>query len=592
MAKVLMYGNEAIAYGARDAGCRLAAGYPGTPSTEIIETLARFDGVHVEWSTNEKVALEVAIGASIAGQRAMACMKHVGLNVASDPLMTASYMGVGGGLVVVSADDPGMHSSQNEQDNRWYGRFAGIPVLEPSDSQEAYIYTREAFRLSEMFDTPVILRSTTRISHARSLVALGEPEAVPDKPYRKDPVKYVMLPAHARRRKPVVLERLNKIREYAEQSPLNRVEWGDTELGFVTGGIAYQYVKEAFPQASVLKLGLSYPLPVEMIKDFSSKVDHLFVVEELDNFWETLIRAMGIDCRGKDVLPAAGELSPSIVRHAVAQVLPHRAAIVKDNGSLTYDPPLDALPVRSPVLCPGCPHRGVFYVLKKLNLTVAGDIGCYTLGALPPLSSLDTTTCMGSGIGHSQGMRIGLPLEQAERVVAVIGDSTFLHSGIPPLLNMTYNRVHAPVIVLDNGTTAMTGHQGHPGSGWDARRRQAPRILIEDIARACGVSNVVVVNAYDLGQVEEAVRKALQEPSSVIIARTQCALLAPRKAPVSLDGNRCVGCMLCHRLGCPALERDGRRPRVNPDLCTGCGVCTQVCPRGALLSELERGDER
>ncbi|QUL99074.1 MAG: indolepyruvate ferredoxin oxidoreductase subunit alpha [Candidatus Fermentithermobacillus carboniphilus] len=601
----LLYGNEAIALGAYEAGCTVAAGYPGTPSTEIIETMTRFPDIHVEWSTNEKVALEVVIGASIAGVRAIACMKHVGLNVAADPLMTVTYMGVRGGLVIVTADDPGMHSSQNEQDNRWFGKFAKVPILEPSDSQEAYDFTRVAFDISEEFDTPVIIRSTTRISHARSLVATSGKKAVGRKPYEKDMAKYVMLPANARRRKVSVLERVKKLAEFSDEAGLNRIEWGDDYIGFITGGISYQYVKEAFPEASVLKLGLAYPLPEKVIREFAARVKCLYVVEELDDFWETQIRAMGITCRGKDVFPGAGELSVGIVKQKVLWSLgctdpgcgekrgdasgggPSNVAEAGLLNAAEPDlvPGTRSLPARPPVLCPGCPHRAVYYVIKKLGLVACGDIGCYTLGALPPLSSLDTTTCMGASIGHAQGMRLGLPADKAGKVVAVIGDSTFMHSGITPLINMTYNQVDAPVIILDNGTTAMTGHQGHPASGWNARHKESPKVAIEEIARAVGRRDVEVVDAYDTKSVERALRKALDQPSAVIIARAPCVLLARKKTqPVKFDLSLCVECGLCLRPGCPALEREGRKPKVNEILCTGCGLCVQICPRNALFA--------
>lgn len=588
--KEFLYGNEAIARGAYDAGCAIAAGYPGTPSTEILETMARYKDIHVEWSTNEKVALEVAIGASIAGRRALCAMKMVGLNVASDPLMTVSYMGVRGGLVIVDADDPGMHSSQNEQDNRWYGKFAKVPVLEPGDSEEAYLFTKLAFAISEKFDTAVIVRSTTRVSHARSYVNTGE-RAVPEPvPYVKNASKYVMLPANARRRKPAVLRRIEELSAYAEDTPANRVEWGDTSFGFVTGSISYQYVKDAFPSASVLKLGLSYPLPVNLITEFAGKVGTLFVVEELDSFWETEIRAMGIPVRGKDVFPEAGELTPKLISNGVYRVLGDVAPTqgVLAEPETRFDPEMASLPQRPPVLCPGCPHRGVFYVLKKLNLTAAGDIGCYTLGALQPLAALDTTTCMGASIGHAHGMRLALPEDKAKKVVAVIGDSTFMHSGITPLLNMTYNGVDAPVIILDNGTTAMTGHQGHPGSGQNVRHEESPKISIEAIVSACGRKNVVVVSAYDVAGVEKAVKAALKDPSTVIIARTPCALITrERHAPPSFDPSVCIECGICFMAGCPALERDGKMPSVNATLCTGCGVCARVCPKAALKASFD-----
>lgn len=605
--RALLYGNEAIARGAWEAGVKVAAGYPGTPSTEIIESLAGYDGIHVEWSTNEKVALEVAIGASIGGVRALATMKHVGLNVAADPLMTVSYMGVNAGLVIVTADDPGMHSSQNEQDNRWYGRFASVPVLEPSDSAEALYFTKQAFEISEKFDVPVIVRSVTRISHARSLVELGDRVEPEPRPYRKDPRKYVMLPAHARGRKPQVVARVRELQQFASESPINRLEWGSTERGFITGGISYQYVKEAFPDASVLKLGISYPLPERLIKDFASKVRVLYVVEELDPFWEDLVKAMGISCHGKDVFPQVGELSRDYIIAGVekiegAMAVRFRSPEAASQGARpagqrrqergpeggpeqgTLPGPGD-LPPRPPVLCPGCPHRPVFYVLKKLGLTVTGDIGCYTLGALPPLSAKDTTTCMGASIGHASGMSLGLPPEQASRVVAVIGDSTFLHSGLTPLINMAYNRVWRPVIILDNGTTAMTGHQGHPGTGYDARKKPAPRISLEEIASACGAKSVSVVDPYDVKSLERTIREALKEPASVVITSRPCILL-PRQEPkkrLIFKAELCRECGLCMQPACPALEPDGKRPRVNEVLCTACGVCAEICPRNALV---------
>lgn len=586
----LMYGNEAIGRGAYDAGCAVVTGYPGTPSTEIIESLSRYRDIHVEWSTNEKVALEVAIGASIAGRRALCTMKMVGLNVASDPLMTVSYMGVRGGLVIVSADDPGMHSSQNEQDNRWFGKFGKVPVLEPGDSEEAYRFTREAFDISERFDTAVIIRSTTRISHARSIVSPGERQLPTQLSYQKEATKYVMLPANARRRKPLVLQRIRALEEFAETSPLNVLEWGDTSFGFITGGISYQYVKEAFPEASVLKLGMSYPLPRRLIQEFVSKVGKVFVVEELDPFWETEIRAMGLAVHGKDVFPEIGELSPGVIRDGVARglgkVTSSQSTPAEPAGQMDPDPA--ALPARPPVLCPGCPHRGVYYVLRKLNLTVTGDIGCYTLGALPPLSSLDTTTCMGASIGHAQGMRLGLPGDKAKKVVAVIGDSTFMHSGITPLLNMTYNGIDAPVLVLDNGTTAMTGHQGHPGAGLNARHEEAPKASIEAIAAACGREPVMVVSAYDLAAVEKAVRAALELPSSVVVVRTPCVLITRERRPApAFDPALCIECGLCLRAGCPALERQGKKPSVNAVLCTGCGICVEICPKQALKAPVD-----
>jgi indolepyruvate ferredoxin oxidoreductase alpha subunit len=601
--KQLLYGNEAIARGAWEAGVRVATGYPGTPSTEIIETMAAFEDVYVEWSPNEKVALEVATGASLGGARAMASMKHVGVNVAADPLLTAAYMGVNAGLVLVSADDPGMHSSQNEQDNRWYGKFAHLPVLEPADSQEAKDFTIAAFALSEEFDTPVILRSTTRISHARSLVELAARARPPARPYRKDPLKNVMLPAHARMRKPVIESRIRLLSRYAETCPFNRTEWpaasGDGERarpprGFVTGGIAYQYVREAFPDAPVFKLGLSYPLPFAALSSFATRVERLYVVEELDAFWETELSLAGLQPVGKPVFPAAGELSAAIVRRAV---LDHEAGIPKvpipppDEPGVPAVPPEPrpaALPMRPPVLCAGCPHRAVFHVLRKLRLTVTGDIGCYTLGALAPLAAMDTCTCMGASIGQSIGMRRAMPPEDAARVVAVIGDSTFIHSGITPLIDAAYNRTGTAVVIMDNGTTAMTGHQGHPASGWDARRQESPRLQIERLAEACGARSVRVVDPLDLDALEGAVREALApgDGPAVVIARRPCVLLGRgatgRAAAVEVNADLCTECGVCLRLGCPAIARSGRKPEILPGQCTGCGLCPAVCPAGAM----------
>lgn len=595
----LLYGNEAIARGGWEAGVRVATGYPGTPSTEIIETMAGYEGVYVEWSPNEKVALEVAIGASLGGARAMACMKHVGVNVAADPLLTVAYTGVNAGLVLVSADDPGMHSSQNEQDNRWYGKLAHLPVLEPADSQEAKDFTAAAFALSEEFDTPVIVRTTTRISHARSPVELGGRADPPARPYCKDVRKNVMLPANARLRKHVVLEKMRRLGGYAETCPLNRVEWprgagaGPARRGFVTGGIAYQYVREAFPEAPVYKLGLSYPLPAKALAGFAARVERLYVVEELDGFWEAEMKAVGLGPVGKSAFPAAGELSTTIVRQAVESCeLSVREGQDRESDrgrsqAERPETPPAALPGRPPVLCAGCPHRAVFCVLRKLRLTVTGDIGCYTLGALPPLDSLDTCTCMGAGIGESVGMRRAMPPGDAAKVAAVIGDSTFIHSGITALIDAAYNRTGTCVVIMDNGTTAMTGHQGHPASGWDARRREAPRVRIEGLAEACGARSVEVVDPFDLKTVEAAVRRALEpgDGPAVVIARHPCVLLARERGErkeVVFSAELCTECGLCLRLGCPALAASAGRPRLQPELCVRCGLCAAVCPAGAL----------
>ncbi|MDP2873533.1 MAG: indolepyruvate ferredoxin oxidoreductase subunit alpha [Bacillota bacterium] len=596
---VLLHGNEAIARGAWESGVRVATGYPGTPSTEIIEALASYQDIYVEWSSNEKVALEVAIGACLGGARAIACMKHVGVNVAADPLMTVAYMGVNAGLVLVTADDPGMHSSQNEQDNRWYGKFARLPVLEPSDSREAKEYTAAAFGVSEEFDTPVILRTTTRISHARSPVELGERVCPPDRPYRRDPLKNVMLPGHARMRKPLTENRLQYLTRFAETTPLNRLEWpkghdeGRAPRGFVTGGVAYQYVREAFPEAPVFKLGLSYPLPANALRDFAGRVDTLYVVEELDPFWEAELKYQGIEAVGKQVFSKHGELTASLVRQGVAEWETERAGLSgapllqADEAGVDGSAPTAALPVRPPVLCPGCPHRAVFHVLRKLRLTVTGDIGCYTLGALPPLSAMDTCTCMGASIGGSIGMRRALPPEQAERVVAVIGDSTFVHSGITALIDAVYNRTPIVLLILDNETTAMTGHQGHPAAGWNARGEESPRVSLEALVSACGVTRLAVVDPGDMKALEGAVKSSLVpgDGPAVLIVRRPCVLL-PRSrraaAAVSFASELCTECGACFRIGCPALGRDGKRPQVQAELCIDCGQCAAVCPSGAL----------
>jgi indolepyruvate ferredoxin oxidoreductase alpha subunit len=603
-----MYGNEAIARGAYEAGAHVATGYPGTPSTEIIEAMARYEDVYVEWSPNEKVALEVAIGASIGGGRAIACMKHVGVNVAADPLMTAAYMGVNGGLVLVTADDPGMHSSQNEQDNRWYGKFARVPVLEPADSAEARDFTAMAFEMSERFDTPVLLRSTTRISHARSPVAQRERAAVPVRQYTKNPAKFAVLPAHARVLKPQVLSRLEALADYAETTTVNRAEWpcgqpaGGSQAGkdrakrgFITGGMAYNYVREAFPCDPIYKLGMSYPVPRRALQEFAARVETLYVVEELDAFWEAELRWLGIQAVGKAAFPEAGEFSTHIVRESVrAYEAGHgiaAAASGAEAASADARQPGAAqasdLPGRPPVLCPGCPHRGMFHVLRKLRTTVSGDIGCYTLGLMPPLNSMDTCVCMGASISAAIGLKQVLPAEQSARVVAAIGDSTFIHSGITGLIDAVYNRSSLAVVIMDNSTTAMTGHQGHPASGLDARRKPSAKVELEQIVTACGVTRMWIVDPNDLRAAESAMRQALEpgDGPAVVISRRLCALIdrSLRDAqPVTYHPELCIECGACLRMGCPALARDGKRPSVQAHLCVGCEQCVQVCPKSAL----------
>ncbi|MCG0277171.1 MAG: indolepyruvate ferredoxin oxidoreductase subunit alpha [Thermanaeromonas sp.] len=581
----VMLGNHAVARGAWEAGVRVAAAYPGTPSTEIIEALAQYPDVYAEWSVNEKVALEVAAGAAIAGARALAAMKHVGVNVASDALMTLAYTGINAGLVLVSADDPNLYSSQNEQDNRLYARFAQIPCLEPADSQEAKEMTKVAFALSEAFDTPVMLRLTTRIAHSQSLVELGEREEVPLKPYTKAPSKYVMLPAFGRERHKVVEERRAKLSAYAEITPLNRVEWGDRRVGVITSGISYQYVKEALPGVSVLKLGLTYPLPKNLIRQFIAAVDVCFVVEELEPFLEEQISSWGLPVRGKEFLPRIGEFDPRVVVKGIGpKVAEVNPALL--NESLLHDnsPSLNiTLPARPPVMCPGCPHRGVFYILRKLKLTVAGDIGCYTLGASPPLNAMDTCICMGASMGVALGMEKARGQEFSRGLVAVIGDSTFLHAGMTGLLDIVYNQGTTTVIILDNGTTAMTGHQDHPGTGYTASRALTTKIDLEQVVRGLGIRRVQVVDPYDLTRAQEVISAEVATPEpSVIIARRLCALLAKGTGKYRVVGMYCRSCQCCLDLGCPALTFNGEEAVIDEIQCTGCGLCAQICPAGAI----------
>ncbi len=578
MSVKLMSGNEAIARGAFEAGVTVGTAYPGTPSTEILEQLSHYPGVHASWSPNEKVALEVAIGASLAGARALAAMKHVGVNVAADPLMTLSYTGVGGGLLLVSADDPGMHSSQNEQDNRHYARLAKIPLLEPSDSQEARDYVIAGFQLSEEFDTPLILRTTTRISHSRSLVQPGEKVERVCHGYRKDPAKYVMIPGFARQRRPLVEKRLEALRQAADLSPLNRIEKGSTTYGIVCSGIAYQYVREALPDATLLKLGFSYPLPAQLLRHFAGLVEEIIVVEELDPFLEEQILALrlGLPVRGKDLFPVIGELGVDIIREKIGN---GRCLVNKSSFSLPE------LPSRPPLFCPGCPHRGLFYVLRKLKLNVPGDVGCYSLGALPPLESLDTCICMGSGIGQALGMERADP-ELSGRTVAVIGDSTFFHSGITPLIDMVYSGSKATVLILDNRTTAMTGHQDHPGTGLTLQGEKRAPLELEPLCRAIGVKRVITADPMKLQELQNVIERELDagEPS-VIIVRKSCALLEQtRNAPLLVDPEKCRGCAVCLRLGCPALSQEVKNGPafIDPSLCNGCGLCAQLCLHEAI----------
>lgn len=579
----LLTGNEAIARGAYEAGVAVATGYPGTPSTEIVEYLATLPDVYVEWSSNEKVALDVAMGASMGGVRALCTMKHVGLNVAADTFMVASYTGVRGGLVVVSADDPGMHSSQNEQDNRLYAKFAGVPLLEPGDSQEAKTFTELAFSLSEEFDTPVLLRTTTRISHTRGVVELGDRHAPPPRPFHRDPAKYVMLPAYARQRRPRVLERLLRLAEVAARPEFLRVEMRDPSVGVVTAGVCYSLVREVVPEASVLKLGMSYPLPLDAIRRFAGQVRRLFVVEELEPFLEEMLRAAGFSVEGKAYFPQQGELTPERVREGFA-----RAGVLPEPGD-AGPANLPTAP-RPPVLCPGCPHTAPFLALQRLGAVVCGDIGCYTLAALEPLRAMDSCLAMGSSIGMATGL--ALAGTAPGPVVAVIGDSTFLHAGLPALVDAVYKRAHVTVVILDNGTTAMTGGQPHPATGSGVRGEPAPRVDLAAVCRAMGVEFVRAVDPYDLGATFVALEEAIRYPGvSVVITNRPCveAPVKVRDEPFRVVLERCTACQLCMDLGCPAIvwtdETYEGRPKVaiRLDACTGCTLCAQVCPADAIV---------
>ncbi|NOZ60506.1 MAG: indolepyruvate ferredoxin oxidoreductase subunit alpha [Calditrichaeota bacterium] len=576
MNRAVLSGNEAIARGFYEAGGRFAAAYPGTPSTEILENIGKFQEIKAQWSPNEKVALETAAGASLGGVRALAAMKHVGLNVAADPLFSLSYMGVSGGLVIISADDPAMHSSQNEQDNRWYAKAAKIPMLEPSDSQEAKDFTILALELSERFDTPVLLRTTTRINHSKSIVELKEPITVERKKYAKDYMKNVLLPSNARKKHVLVEKRLEQLAEYGKTAAVNRMELGDTKMGIITSGISYQYAKEVFPEASILKLGLTFPLPKELIREFATKVEKLFVIEELDPFLEEQILAMGIAVEGKNKLPILGELNLSIVREAL---------LGEKADDLTFSVK-EPIPARPPSLCPGCSHRGVFYALKRLKLNVMGDIGCYTLGALPPLEAMDTCLCMGASVGFSEGMEKTEGEELQGKVIGVIGDSTFFHSGITGLIDIFYNRSHAKLIILDNHITAMTGQQEHPGSGLSLRREPTNKVDIEKLVRAIGIKRVVKINPYELKETIATIKEEMQvDEPSVIIADAPCVIRARKifTKPYYVIADKCTKCGMCDRVGCSAIEKDeDGKTKINPLLCIGCDICLQVCKPGAI----------
>ncbi len=572
----LLSGNEAIAWGAYDYGVKVASAYPGTPSTEILENIARFDDVYAEWAPNEKVALEVAIGACLGGVRTLASMKHVGLNVAADPFFTASYIGVNGGLVIISADDPGMHSSQNEQDNRHYALAAKVPMLEPADSQEAYEFIGEALEISEKYDTPVLFRVTTRISHSKGVVRrrANRVQHLREPGFVKDPPKYVMVPNFARQRHDVVEQRVVRLQELSETTPLNRIEWGRREVGIITSSVAYQYAREARPRASFLKLGLSYPLPESRVREFAEGVNKVFVVEELDPYLEDQIRALGIPAIGKERFPICGELSPEIVKQGMSG---RRRKKV---------PAAAAIPPRPPALCPGCPHSATFYTIKKLKLNVMGDIGCYTLSVAPPLETMDSTLCMGASIGMAHGMDKALGADPDSRCVAVLGDSTFLHSGIAPLLNIAYNRGNSTTVILDNRTTAMTGFQEHAATGKTLQGEEAPEVDFEGLGKALGIESVRTVDPYEMKGLERALKEEVEAPrSSLIIARRDCLLKkrGERKTPKTVAPEKCVGCNMCLLTGCPALSQTAHgKAQIDSVLCNGCPICEQICKLDAI----------
>ncbi len=573
--KQLMLGNKAVARGLYEAGCCFASSYPGTPSTEVTEELAKYDEVYCEWAPNEKVAMESAFGASLAGRRSFCAMKHVGLNVAADPLYTMSYTGVNSGLVIVVADDAGMHSSQNEQDSRHHAIAAKLPMLEPSDSQEALEFTKLAYEISERFDTPVLLKMCTRVAHSQSVVETSDRQ-VPEKTYEKNIAKYVMMPGNAKKRHPIVEERTRLLKEYAETSPVNRVEMGGTQLGIITSSTSYQYVTEVFGDSvSILKIGMANPLPDQLILDFAKKVDRLVVVEELDPIMENHCKALGLQVQGKEILPICGEFSQNLIARALGKEAPKGLSLKED------------LPMRPPVMCPGCPHRGLFYTLKKIGCTVLGDIGCYTLGAVAPLASMEMTLCMGASVSSIHGFNKMGGENSEKNTVCVIGDSTFMHSGMTGLANIAYNQSNSTVIILDNSITGMTGHQQNPTTGLNIKGDPAGKIDLEALCRAMGFNRVAVADPYDLASCEKIIREELAaEEPSVIISRRPCALLkyVKKKAALRVDPDKCKNCKSCMKIGCPAISIKDKKAVVDATLCIGCGVCTQMCKFGAFES--------
>ena len=574
-AKQLMLGNKAVARGLYEAGVCFISSYPGTPSTEITEEAAKYDEIYCEWAPNEKVAMECAFGACLAGRRSFCAQKHVGLNVAADPLYTMSYTGVNAGMVIGVADDAGMHSSQNEQDSRHHAIASKVPMLEPSDSAEALEFTKIAYELSEKYDTPVLLKMCTRVAHSQSIVEPG-PRTVPDRPYEKNIGKYVMMPGNAKKRHPIVEERTRLLTEYAETTPLNRVEMGGTEIGIITASTSYQYVKEVFGDSvSILKLGMANPLPVRLVRDFAKKVQKLVVVEELDPIIENHVRSLGIEVSGKDILPMIGEFSQKLIAKAFGKSTPETYSIE------------DQVPARPPVMCAGCPHRGLFYTLKKNKCTVLGDIGCYTLGAVPPLGAIEMTLCMGASIGALHGFNKVRGAESEGHTVAVIGDSTFMHSGMTGLANIAYNQSNSTVIIVDNSITGMTGHQQNPTTGYNIKGDPAGKIDLEKLCHAMGIERVRVVDPYDLAECDKVLKEELAaaEPS-VIISRRPCALLKYVKhdPPLKVNTDKCIGCKSCMRIGCPAISIKNGKAHVDNTLCVGCNVCSQLCSFGAFES--------
>ncbi len=584
--KILMSGNEAIARGVYEAGVRFAAAYPGTPSTEIMEEFSNYEGVYAEWSPNEKVALEVAIGAAFAGEKAIAIMKHVGVNVAADPLFTVSYTGTNGALVIITADDPSLHSSQNEQDNRNYAKFAKIPMLEPSDPQEAKEFIKLAFEISEKFDTPVFLRTTTRVSHSKAVVALEDPLPYQDKTgITYNSAKFVMVPANARVRRVEVEKRMQNLKAFAENFSENRMEINNPDIGIITAGMPYNYAKDVFPDYSYLKLGMVYPLPEELIRDFATQVKNIYVIEELDPFLEEQIKAMGIKVIGKEIFPYTNEFDPGIIQNAMNK--PDKPANI----------PAKSIPPRPPNLCPGCPHRGLFYTLNKLKVFVTGDIGCYTLSYMKPLEGLHSCICMGASIGMAHGMSKALKEKGKGKIVGVIGDSTFIHSGITALLNMAYNKSNAVIIICDNSTTAMTGMQEHPGTGYTILGDEAIQLDLPVLVSALGIKNIRIVDPYDLKNTRTVIKEELaKDGPSVVISKRPCVLFKRAKSkpqnPLQVDPEKCTGCKVCLGLGCPPISwkkmerKEGSKREgisvIDENLCNCCGLCLQVCKFNAI----------